>query len=192
MWRKSDSPASPSSEEAVPAYRAEANNREPAPASRLAQSTHLGKTIAIKGEITGREDLYLDGELDGTIRLADARLTVGPSGHLRAEAEAREIEVQGEAEGTLLGRERVRIGRTGKVTGDIMTRRIAVEEGAVIHGSVDIARPGEANTRKPAAATASAAAGSPGMTNEGAVASGSREPVNWVVKGTWFRDFLAP
>jgi len=177
MWRKSD-PASPSPEEAAPAYRAEPNNREPVPASRPAQSTHLGKTIAIKGEITGREDLYLDGELDGTIRLSDARLTVGPAGHLRAEAEAQEIEVQGEAQGTLLGRERVRIGRTGKVTGDIVTRRIAVEEGAIIHGSVDIARPGEGNTRKSVAASASVSAATPAAKNEGAVASSSREPVN--------------
>lgn len=158
MWRKSDAQPVPTREEPAPVIRTEPVSREPGPAQRASDATHLGKTIAIKGEITGREDLYLDGEVDGTIHLADARLTVGPAGRLRADAEAQEIEVHGDVRGTLLGRERVRIGRTGKVAGDVVTRRIAVEDGAVIRGSVDIVRPGEARTPKPVVAIASPAA----------------------------------
>jgi len=100
-------------------------------------------TILIKGEIRGREDLYIDGEVQGAIELTDGRVTIGPHGRISASAEAREIVVRGIVEGTLHGRERVEIARTGEVRGDIVTTRIAIEDGAVIHSKVEVVRAGE-------------------------------------------------
>ncbi len=151
MWRKQpDSRPSPGAEEPrppAPAPPAPAETRPSEPArglTRTNEGTILGKAIAIRGEITGRENVFLDGELDGSIHLTDANVTVGPAGRVQADIEAREIEVHGTVRGTLQAAERVRIGRSGKLTGDILARRVAVEEGAVIRGSVEITRPGEA------------------------------------------------
>ncbi len=152
MWRKQPDPQpAPREEEAPPpsAPRVPPPQDDPARVARPADGSYFGKTIAIKGEITGRENLFLDGEMDGAIRLTDARLTVGPTGRVRADAEAKEIEVHGEVVGALSAQERVRIGRTGRLQGDVVTHRIVVEEGAVIRGSVEIVRPGE----KPSVAT---------------------------------------
>jgi len=100
-------------------------------------------TILIKGEIRGREDLYIDGEVQGVIELTDGRVTIGPHGRIAASAKAREIVVRGTVNGKLDGRDRVEIGRTGEVRGDIVTSRIAIEDGAVIHSNVEVIRAGE-------------------------------------------------
>jgi cytoskeletal protein CcmA (bactofilin family) len=100
-------------------------------------------SLVIKGDIRGREDLYIDGEVQGSINLSDGRVTIGPHGRITADIEAREIVVRGTVKGTLLARERVEIGRTGDARGDIVTARIAVEDGAQIHGKVDVPRTDE-------------------------------------------------
>lgn len=98
-------------------------------------------SLVIKGEIRGRDDLYIDGEVQGTINLSDGRLTIGPHGRITAEIDAREIVVRGTVKGTLLARDRVEIGKTGDTTGDIITARFAVEDGAQIHGRVEVPKP---------------------------------------------------
>jgi len=111
-------------------------------------------TLVIKGDITGSEDLYIDGEVQGTIHLADGRVTIGPHGKISADVDAREVIVRGKVKGTVRGRERVEIGRTGEIRGDISTVRIAIEEGAQIHSKVEIARADESrNFRAPAKAS---------------------------------------
>jgi cytoskeletal protein CcmA (bactofilin family) len=169
MWRKQPDPRpSPGAEDArPPAPPTPPEVRPPEPvraAVRGSEGTTLGKSVVIKGEITGRENVFVDGEMEGSIRLTDANVTVGPAGRVTAGIEAREIEVHGQVRGTLQAAERVRIGRSGKLYGDVVTRRIAVEEGAVIQGSVDTARPGatrpdfrteNAELRKPKPETAS-------------------------------------
>ena len=84
--------------------------------------------------------MYIDGEVQGTIDLSDGRVTVGPHGKISADMDAREIIVRGKVKGAVRGRERVEIGRTGEVRGDIVTVRIAIEEGAQIHSKVEITR----------------------------------------------------
>lgn len=127
---------------------------------RTAPSASIGRNIAIRGEVTGSEDLRIEGELHGSVCLRDAVVTVGPSGRIRADIEAREIVVQGSVEGTLTGAERVCIGASGVVQGEVHTRRIAIEEGAILQGSVDIVRPEE--SRRVAAKSFAAAASSSG------------------------------
>jgi len=118
----------------------------------------LTSTMVIKGEIRGREDLYVDGEVQGSIRLGDAKVTVGPHGRVTADIEAREIIVRGSVQGKLLGSDRVEIGPTGDVQGDVVTRRIALEDGARIKGSVEVTRaeePRSAGAPKAAAESSS-------------------------------------
>jgi cytoskeletal protein CcmA (bactofilin family) len=118
----------------------------------------ITSTLLIKGEVRGSDDLYIDGEVQGTIHLTNGRVTVGPHGKISADVDAREIIVRGKVQGALRGRERVEIGSTGEVRGDIATLRIAIGEGAQIHSKVEIARgEGTQNNRagtKPAGSTA--------------------------------------
>jgi cytoskeletal protein CcmA (bactofilin family) len=106
--------------------------------------------------------LYIDGEVQGSIRLTDGRVTVGPHGKIAADVDAREVIVRGTVKGAVRGRERVEIGRTGEVRGDIATVRIAIEEGAEIHSKVEIARPDDSrNVRTPAKVPAAVPAATP-------------------------------
>lgn len=100
----------------------------------------ITSSLTIKGEVRGREDLYIDGEVQGSIHLSDGRITIGPHGKISADVEAREIVVRGKVKGALRGRDRVEIGSTGEVLGDIATTRIAIGEGAQIHSKVEITR----------------------------------------------------
>ena len=104
--------------------------------------------ISIKGEIRGSEDLYIDGEVEGTIQLTSGRVTIGPRGKVSANVDAREIVVRGQVSGTLHGREHVELGPTANVRGDIATLRIAIEEGAEIHSKVEITRSAESQGRR--------------------------------------------
>jgi cytoskeletal protein CcmA (bactofilin family) len=121
----------------------------------------ITSTLLIKGEVRGTEDLYIDGEVQGTIHLTNGRVTVGPHGKIAANVDAREIIVRGKVTGALRGRDRVEIGSTGEVNGDIATSRIAIGEGAQIRSKVEIARAdsSQQNSRpaaKPAASTMAA------------------------------------
>jgi cytoskeletal protein CcmA (bactofilin family) len=143
MWRKPEDtkPSSPVAE--VPAVP------RPEPVRSVAGLTAevvqpsggvVTSSIVIKGEIRGREDLYIDGEVQGSIHLVDGRVTVGPHGKLSADVDAREIVIRGIVKGSLRGRDRVEVGRTGDIRGDITTLRFAIEEGAQIHSKVEITR----------------------------------------------------
>jgi cytoskeletal protein CcmA (bactofilin family) len=111
----------------------------------------ITSTLLIKGEIRGSEDLYIDGEVQGTIHLSNGRVTVGPHGKISADVDAREIVVRGKVTGALRGRERVEIGSTGEVRGDISTLRIAIGEGAQMHSKVEITRADASQNNKPGA-----------------------------------------
>jgi cytoskeletal protein CcmA (bactofilin family) len=98
----------------------------------------ISSTLAIKGEITGSDDLFVDGDIEGKISIAEGRVTIGTNGRVTADIVAREIVVHGHVEGNLHGRERVQIGSTGCARGDVITGRFVVEDGAEIHGHVEI------------------------------------------------------
>jgi cytoskeletal protein CcmA (bactofilin family) len=92
----------------------------------------------VKGEITGKDDLFVDGEVQGKIRLDSGKLTIGPEGRVMADVEAQEVVVRGEVRGKIKGRDRVQIAATGRVSGEIVARLISIEEGAEVHAKVNL------------------------------------------------------
>jgi cytoskeletal protein CcmA (bactofilin family) len=152
MWTKDaqsevpgTSPAgtSPSKDSRIPAAPVSAPgtpgiNRPAAPVARTLAC--LGSTITIKGQITGDEDLQIEGKVEGPISLNGHRLTVGRTAQLNSEMTAREIIVYGNASGNLYARDRVEIKKDGQVIGDIVTARISIEDGAYFKGSIEIER----------------------------------------------------
>jgi cytoskeletal protein CcmA (bactofilin family) len=103
----------------------------------------IGKSLQLKGEITGSEDLLIDGEIEGTIELKENNLTVGPNGNVKADVSARSITVQGHLRGNVRAGEKIEICKTGSLEGDLSTARIVIEDGAVFRGSIDIVKPGQ-------------------------------------------------
>ena len=119
---------------------------EGVPSGRV--QARIGKTIKLKGELTGDEDVYVDGEVEGTIELPDNALVVGPTGKVRAQVIARSISILGHVEGKVNGGERIEIRKSGSLEGDLVTPRIVIEDGAVFRGSIDVLKP-ETNEKVP-------------------------------------------
>jgi len=119
---------------------------------------HIGKSVVVRGELSGSEDLFVDGEVEGSIELRGNSLTIGPNGRVRANVNARDIVVQGKVDGNLRATDRVDLKKSALVTGDIITQRIAIEDGAFFKGSVDIQRQETKPEAKPAVAAAAASA----------------------------------
>jgi cytoskeletal protein CcmA (bactofilin family) len=103
----------------------------------------VSQGIRIKGEITGQGDFFVHGEIEGKISLGNGTLTVGPHSRVHAEIEARAVEIHGEVIGSLKACERVHVWGTGKLTGDIETRGIVIDDGAILHSKVAVAQTGE-------------------------------------------------
>jgi len=103
-----------------------------------ADLAQIGKSVIIKGELSGSEDLYVDGQVEGSISLKNNSLTVGPHGQIKASVESKVIVVQGKLEGNVQASDRVELRKTAVFTGDITTQRISIEEGAYLKGKVDI------------------------------------------------------
>lgn len=97
----------------------------------------LSRNTRFKGEITGQEDLYLDGTLEGMVELPHQLVTIGPHGNVDATIHARQIVVQGRIKGRLQAEEKVLVTSTGVVTGEIISPMIAMQEGAWVHGNID-------------------------------------------------------
>ena len=104
-------------------------------------SATIGKSVVVKGQILSREDLVVDGEVEGTVELQENRLTVGPNGKLTASVKAREIVVLGTVHGNVEASEKIDIRKDAKLVGDIKTMRIVIEDGAYFKGGIDILRP---------------------------------------------------
>lgn len=120
----------------------------------------IGKSVVVKGELSGSEDLAVDGEVEGSISLRGQSLTVGPNGRVRANIEARNVILHGRVDGDVHATERVELRKTASLTGDISTARISIEDGAFFKGTIDIQKPEPASkleTKPPAPALAAAA-----------------------------------
>ncbi len=107
-------------------------------------SARLGPSLHVKGEITGNEDLHVDGNVEGLIQLEDRKLVVGASAKVTADVIAREVVVYGNVKGNLRARDRIEIKKDGSVVGDLTTARIMIEDGAYFKGSIEIDRGTEA------------------------------------------------
>ncbi len=103
-------------------------------------TARLGASLHIKGEISGNEDLHIDGSVEGLVQLEDRKLTVGASAKLTADVVAREVVVYGSVKGNLRARDRIEIKKDGSVVGDLTTARIMIEDGAYFKGSIEIDR----------------------------------------------------
>ena len=105
---------------------------------------HIGKSVVVKGELSGNEDLFIDGQVEGTIELREHNLTIGPHGRVQANITAKEVVLHGTLKGNVRAVDRVEIRKSGALVGDVVAARVMIEDGASIKGSVDIQKPAEA------------------------------------------------
>src|SRR5512142_425351 len=154
MWKPTNQPTSGGS--ATPSPEPQRPNTpfsptaEPTPAAAPRNATMnsqdqatIGKSLVIKGEVSGSESLYIDGRVEGSINLAGNRVTIGRNGVVNANITAREIVVTGKVRGNLSASDRVDIRNEGSLTGDVIAQRISIEDGAFFKGGIDIRKPGQ-------------------------------------------------
>ena len=101
----------------------------------------IGKAVKVVGQIFSREDLYVDGEVEGTVEALEHKLTIGPNGTVSAAVKAREVVALGTVKGNVEATEKIEIRKDAKLTGDIRTARIIIEDGAYFKGGIDIRKP---------------------------------------------------
>jgi cytoskeletal protein CcmA (bactofilin family) len=154
MWRKEDGNPQASPE----THAGSANPNVPGKSASVAvplsgkAAACVSQGIKIKGEVTGSEDLFVDGVIDGKIQLANSILTVGPNATVKAEITSRELVLRGRTEGKLTAAERIQIWSTARVQGDLKAERVSIEEGAEVHGKLEA---GKASNSAPVAEQAS-------------------------------------
>jgi cytoskeletal protein CcmA (bactofilin family) len=102
---------------------------------------NIGKSLTLKAQITGEEDVFVDGQLEGSVELKNHNLTVGINGRVSANVIARNVFVEGNLTGNVVATEKVEIRKTGSLQGDLTTGGVTIEDGAYFKGSIDIARP---------------------------------------------------
>lgn len=128
---------------ASPAEPVAAATPRTAPSPTSQDQATIGKSLVIKGEVSGSESLYIDGRVEGSINLSGNRVTVGRNGIVAANITAREIVVLGKVRGNLMASDRVDIRTEGSLTGDVVAQRISIEDGAFFKGGIDIRKPGQ-------------------------------------------------
>jgi cytoskeletal protein CcmA (bactofilin family) len=157
MWRKTDeakacspasgmpapTPSSPNTASQTGSSKPAFTSRPPACVATTSTNSSIMPGLKIQGEISGTADLYIDGEVQGNIRLGGASVTVGPNGKVQADIEARAIQVEGNVRGNLRASEGIYLGAHGCAQGSLMAPRLGIEEGARVSGKVDMKRPGE-------------------------------------------------
>ena len=132
-------PAAPTTPTFEPTTR---SSSAPAAQPASADQATIGKSLIIKGEVTGSESLYIDGKVEGSINLPGNRVTVGRNGQVTANISAREIVVLGKVRGNVNASDRVDIRSEGSLSGDVVAQRISIEDGAFFKGGIDIRKPG--------------------------------------------------
>ena len=188
MWgnKKPETPqAAPGPQAAQPEQKISQSNQAPKPApatweGKTAMSTdalrplgatadrataRLGASLHVKGEITGNEDLQIDGSVEGLIQLDERKLTVGATSKVTADVIAREVVVYGNVKGNLRAKDRIEIKKDGSVIGDLTTSRIMIEDGAYFKGSIEIDKSAEKESSR------SSAFAKPAIANAGAPAA---------------------
>jgi cytoskeletal protein CcmA (bactofilin family) len=125
-------------------------------------TARLGASLHVKGEISGNEDLLIDGSVEGLVQLDERKLTVGATAKVTADIVAREVVVYGTVKGNLRAKDRIEIKKDGSVIGDLTTSRISIEDGAYFKGSIEIDKtPEKESSRNAFAKSASSTAGTP-------------------------------
>ena len=163
MWKR-DEAVKPSAPAPAPAaHQPVSTAPAPQPETRRIERdvVNIGKSVVIKGELNGSEDLTIEGHVEGKIELKDHVLTIGPNGRIKAQVLAKSVIVLGEVNGNVTATEKVDIRDGGSVDGDIISPRVAIAEGAHFRGTVDMQRKTtgqQAQPSKPAAAATAASA----------------------------------
>ena len=139
----------PSRPAPTPSLAVEAPSRPQQAAATTGEQATIGKSLIVKGELTGSESLYIDGKVEGAINLPGNRVTVGRNGQVAANIVAREIVVLGKVKGNLTASDRVDIRSDGSLTGDVIAARISIEDGAYFKGGIDIRKGGQPTQTKP-------------------------------------------
>lgn len=119
------------------------------------RTANIGESLRFEGTLSGLEDIVVDGEVKGTIRLPECSLTIGPSGRIDADIEARNLTVLGHITGNIVCLERMRLCSTGSIDGDVRAPRILIEDGAVVRGKVDVTKTPPASEAAPKTKAAS-------------------------------------
>jgi cytoskeletal protein CcmA (bactofilin family) len=119
------------------------------PEVRGSGTATIGKAVKIVGQIHSKEDLYVDGDVEGTVEAPEHKLTIGPNGTVHATIKAREVVALGSIQGNVEAAERIEIRKEAKLVGDIRTARIVIEDGAFFKGSIDIVKPEPAKVSLP-------------------------------------------
>lgn len=145
MWKKEDVKSQgvpengPGVSTGSPATGSVARKGSPSVSVSSSASACISQGIRIKGEVTGSEDLFVDGHVEGKLNLSgNASVTVGPNGEVKADIFAREVIVRGRVDGKIVGRDKIQLWSTGSVAGDLQTERLVIEDGAVLRGRVEI------------------------------------------------------
>lgn len=146
MWKRDDAVAGQPQQggQAAAPQQTQARGQE-------STKVNIGKSVIIKGELSGSEDLTIEGQVDGKIELRQNVLTIGPNGRIKAEIYAKAVVVQGEVSGNITATEKVDIRDAGSVDGDLAAPRIAIADGAHFRGSIDMKREGGAKPAQPGA-----------------------------------------
>jgi cytoskeletal protein CcmA (bactofilin family) len=137
MWKKDDesSPTTNTSAGMISAPR----SKSAAPAvSASGEAATIGRSITIRGDVSGDEDLYIQGRIEGTVDLKQHNVTVGPEGRVKANIKGRMVTIEGEVDGDVLAQEQVALRSASKVNGDIVAPRVVLEDGASFLGSIDM------------------------------------------------------
>lgn len=120
------------------------------------QPARIGKSIVIRGELKGGEDLIIDGRVEGTVQLSENRLTIGPNANVAADLSAHDVLILGHVQGNLFATGRVELRAGSVVEGDVRAYRLAIEDNAVLRGKVDLTQPAQKPTEHAAAQVAGA------------------------------------
>lgn len=165
MWKRDEAakpntpagPASGSQPGSAPLAAEAAPNRPATEPQRGQERTavNIGKSVVIKGELNGSEDLTIEGQVDGKIELRQNVLTIGPNGRIKAQVFAKSVIILGEVTGNVTASEKVDIRDNGSVDGDITAPRVAIAEGAHFRGSIDMQKGAAKGEVKPAGTTTS-------------------------------------
>lgn len=137
MWKKDDELEATANTPPPAGSATPTKPRTSNPQAGLEQAT-IGRSITIRGDVTGDEDLLIQGRIEGTVDLKQHNVTVGPEGRVKANLKGRTVTIEGEVDGDVLGQEQVALRASSKVNGDIVAPRVVLEDGASFLGSIDM------------------------------------------------------
>ena len=156
MWKRDEAVKPTSGQPATPApvvsTPSASTSAAPQPDNRRIERdmVNIGKSVVIKGELNGSEDLTIDGQVEGKIELKDHVLTIGPNGDVQGEVSAKQVTVVGKIAGNVVASERIEVRETGRIQGDLIAPRLTVAEGAVINGAITMKDAGSLGQVRPA------------------------------------------